>query len=363
MSRPGGAVSPRVKRALLTLSSLVLCLPLAATELDPKVDRAVRASLPVCDGLKLTYEPYPGKLGTGFNAAVVKIESNQPSCQGQLVAVTSPTGGFFLGMPWMIENEEGKTIEEKLRNFTWRNLQESMSVTVDRSKLSDDGLVQVTLGQISEAGTTPVTGYADPQGRVFYFGSFRRLNGDIPAQRAKAFDPFVAGSPSKGPAGAKVTIIEFSDFQCPACKRTSAFADAVVAEHGDAVRYVRFDLPLAGHAWAFPAALAGRAIHRQNPELFWQYKKEVYERQSDLNAFMFWDWARGWAEDHDLDMTKYDADLNSADLKKQILEGAGTAFSNDVRATPTFMVNGSMVDPGADGKGLAAHVAALLAKE
>ena len=99
-----------------------------------------------------------------------------------------------------------------------------------------------------------------------------------------------------------------------------------LAKHGDSIRYVRYDLPLAGHPWAFPAALVGRAIHRQKPDLFWDYKKTVYGSQDTLNAFTFWDWARGWAGDHDLDMAKYDADLNNAEIKAQILAGAGHAF-------------------------------------
>ena len=128
------------------------------------------------------------------------------------------------------------------------------------------------------------------------------------------------------------------------------------------MRYVRYDLPLSGHPWAFPAALVGRAIYRQKPDLFWDYKKAVYENQENLSAFMFWDWARGWAEDHELDLAKYDADLNNADIKAEILKGAGTAFSNDVRSTPTYMVNGIMVDPGDEGKALAEYIDKMLTK-
>jgi protein-disulfide isomerase len=135
-----------------------------------------------------------------------------------------------------------------------------------------------------------------------------------------------------------------------------------MAKHPDKVRYIRYDLPLAGHPWAFPAALAGRAIYRQNPELFWQYKKNVYDNQDQLTAFMFWDWARKWAEDHDVDLKRYDADLTNADIKAEILKGAGTAFSNDVRATPTYMVNGTIVDYGEEGKALAEYVEKLLNK-
>ncbi len=362
MLTPARPFPSGVKRVLLLLSTLVVCLPLFAIDVDPKVDKAVRESLPVCSDAKLSYEAYPVKLPTGFRAAVVTIASARSSCEGQVVAVTSPTGGLFVGAPWVIEGEEGTTIEEKLKSFTWRNLQENMTATVDRSKATDDGLWKVTLAQTTEAGLLPMQGFVDPQGRVFYFGNFRRMNADMSEQRIKSLEAFSSTAPSKGAEKPAITIVEFSDFQCPSCKHASGYVDPLLAKHPEAVRYVRFDLPLTGHAWAFPAALAGRAIFRQKPDLFWQYKHDVYASQSELNAFAFWDWARSWAEDHDLDLAKYDADLASAETRKLILDGAGAAFSNDVRATPTYMVNGAIVDAGEGGKALVEYVEKLLAK-
>jgi protein-disulfide isomerase len=341
---------------------LFVCLPLFAIDVDPKVDKAIRDSLPVCGDAKVSYEAYPPKLPTGFKAVVVTIASARASCEGQFVAVTSPTGGLFVGAPWAIDGEEGKTIEEKLKAFTWRNLQENMTATVDRSAATEDGLWKVTLAQVTEAGPLPMLGVVDPQGRTFYFGNFRRMNGDLSAQRSKSLETFTNNSPTKGASKPAITIVEFSDFQCPSCKHSSGYVDPIVAKHPESVRYIRFDLPLTGHPWAFPAALAGRAIYRQKPDLFWQYKHDVYDHQSDLNAFMFWDWARNWAEDHELDLAKYDADLASAEIKKLILDGAGAAFSNDVRATPTYMVNGTIVDAGDGGKALAEYVDKMLTK-
>jgi protein-disulfide isomerase len=129
------------------------------------------------------------------------------------------------------------------------------------------------------------------------------------------------------------------------------------------VRYVRYDLPLLTmHPWAFPAAVAGRAIYRQKPDLFWQYKDQVYANQEKLNTFTIDDFARGFAQDHDLDLKKYDADVSSPELQTSILAGAGAALSNDIRATPSYLVNGTNVDAGTDGKALEAYVAALLKK-
>jgi protein-disulfide isomerase len=361
MPRPPLPVHLRVNRSILLTLALVLCSPLFAIDVDPKVDQAIRAALPHCSGpTKVVYEEPNLKLPQGFRAINVRVNSDVHHCESQLTAVTTSTGGLFVGSYWPLATEEGTTVEEKLRNFTQRNMREAMEVKVTRTP-TDDGLLPVTLVQTTEAGKLPLSGFVDRDGRVFFFGTFRRLNADQSAQRNKAFETYLAASPAKGASKGDVTIVEFSDFQCPSCKRSSGYADVVLAKHADKVRYIRYDLPLSGHPWAFPAALVGRAIHRQKPDLFWEYKKTVYANQEQLNAFTFWDWARGWAEDHELDLAKYDADLNNAEIKAQILAGAGNAFSNDVRATPTYMVNGVMVDPGEDGKALLTYVEKLLA--
>jgi protein-disulfide isomerase len=363
MSPRPPSVPPGVKSLLHSALALLVCAPLfaAEVEVDPKLDRAVRDAIPVCKDAKITYSELPLKLPARFSGKLVRVESASHShaCEAQLAAVLSPARNVFIGSPWPIADEEGKSLEEKLTNFVWRNMQENVTVVVDKNR-TVDGLFKITLFQTTEHGKMPMEGYVDEDLRTFFFGTFRPLNADFRASRAKTYEPLLASSPAKGASSPTVTVVEFSDFQCPSCQRAAGFLDPILAKHGDKVRYIRFDLPLSGHAWAFPAALAGRAIYRQKPEAFWEYKKQVYANQQNLNAFTFWDWARGFAGDNELDLARYDADLASQELKDQILKGAGLAFVNDVRATPSYMVNGAMVDSGEEGKELAAYVDELL---
>ena len=361
MLLPFPAVHPGVKRLLHALT-LFAALPALAIDVDPALDRAVREAVPVCGDSKLVFEELNFKVPAHFKGAMVRIESKRPQCEGRFAAIVSPTGGFYLGMPWPIADAEGSTAEEKLKNFVWQNMQMNVTPVIDRQKTTDDGMYRVTLNQMTENGKMPLQGDIEPNSQMFFFGRFRRMNNSIGPQRVKGFEPFFANLPAKGPAGAPVTIVEFSDFECPSCRRSEGYADALVAKFGDQVRYLRFDLPLTMHPWAFGAALAGRAIHRQSPETFWKFKKEVYSNQDKLNSFTFWDWARAFAEDHELDLKRYDADLQSEELKNEILRGAGTALSNDIRATPTYLVNGAIVDAGDEGKNLTEYIAKLLAK-
>ncbi|HEU4522503.1 MAG TPA: thioredoxin domain-containing protein [Thermoanaerobaculia bacterium] len=336
--------------AILLTALLAIAGPAAAhtppadgKPLDAQTEKLVRQALPVCSDMKLSTTPFSQSLPQGFSGRLIHAASESHACEGQYLLVTTTAGNWYLGMPWFIADTPGANPVEKLKNFTWKNMQANVTPVFDRTR-SPEGLFPVTLEQTTEAGKVPLEGLVDADGRVFFLGRFSPASTDPAEQRVAALRPLTAKAPARGAAAAPVTIVEFSDFQCPSCKRSSGLGEAVLAKHGDAVRYVRFDLPLIqSHPWAFGAALAGRAIYRQNPDLFWEYKKQVYENQEQLNAFVFDEFARNFASDRGLDMTKYDADLASAELREDILKGVGAAFSNQVRATPTFMVNGVFV--------------------
>jgi protein-disulfide isomerase len=359
MPAPSGAVSPRVKRILLASVLLLSSTAAMAVDVDPKLEKAVRDSLPVCSGATVTFAELATKLPPRFKGVAVKVESTDHRCDHQAVGIVAPSGNYYVGLPpWTISDAEGKSAAEKLQSFIWKNLQMNVTAVIEPNATSD-GVHKVTLNQATENGKLPLEGSIDAEGRLFFFGPFRKGT-DILAERVKTYEGLMAKSPTRGAAAAPVTIVEFSDFECPSCKRSSGFVDPILAKHNGKVRYIRFDMPLHGHPWSFPASLAGRAIYRQKPDLFWEYKKEVYENQENLNSFVIWDWARGFAADHDIDLTQYDADLQSESIKADILKGAAVALSNDVRATPTYMVNGVLVDAGLDGKALAAYIDSLV---
>lgn len=330
--------------------------------LGARADKLIKDALPVCaDTTKETRVALQHKLPGNMIGTVVRIDSPSQTCAGQWVAITSTEGEFFMGTPWFLDDTEG-TLEQKIKTFTMQNMKQVFEPVVDRTK-TRAGLYRATLYQPMEGGKLPMEGEIDPNGTVFFFGHFVPITSEYRDSRVKAFDQFLAQSPSEGSTKPEVTVIEFSDFECPSCQRASGWLKPILAAHGDKVRYIRYDTPLMNmHPWALPAAIAGRAVWRQKPDLFWTYKEKVYENQEKLSAFTIDEFTRGFAQDHDLDLAKYDADVKSPELAATIVNGVGRAFSNDVRATPTYFVNGAVVDPGTDGKGLAAYVGSLLKK-
>ena len=171
MPAPPSPVSPRVKRLLFACALLVSSTALAV-EVDPKLDRMVRESLPVCNGGNVTFEEMPVRLPPRFKGVLVKVESANHHCDFQMGGVLSPSGALYLGMPWTISNEEGKNPVERLKAFVWRNFQMNATPVVD-SKVTADGLYRVTLMQTTEHGKLPLEGMLDAEGRMFFFGQFR----------------------------------------------------------------------------------------------------------------------------------------------------------------------------------------------
>lgn len=142
------------------------------------------------------------------------------------------------------------------------------------------------------------------------------------------------GAPSRGPKDAKVTIAEFSEFQCPFCKKFKPTIDQIVKEYPNDVRHVFFHLPLAFHNNAKGAAKASICADKQNK--FWEFRDVAFENQQAIDPATL----RGHAEKIGLDLTKYDACLNDPATDKKIEDDLAYAASVGARGTPTSFVNG-----------------------
>jgi protein-disulfide isomerase len=145
------------------------------------------------------------------------------------------------------------------------------------------------------------------------------------------------GSPARGPESARVSIVEFSDFQCPFCSRVTPTMNKLASEYGDQVRIVFKNLPLSIHPKAAGAHAAAEAAHRQGK--FWEMHDRIFANQRNLEPEVF----EGYAKDLGLDMDRYRADVASSDVKKRISTDMAEAQKLGVTGTPGFFVNGRFV--------------------
>ncbi|MCH9682823.1 MAG: thioredoxin domain-containing protein [Deltaproteobacteria bacterium] len=144
------------------------------------------------------------------------------------------------------------------------------------------------------------------------------------------------GSPSLGPEDALVTIVEFSDFQCPFCARLAPTVHTLPQRHPD-VRVVFRQLPLPNHAAARPAAKAALAAQRQGK--FWEMHDAMFEAGGKIDADDLPDLARGIG----LDMDRYAQDVEDPEIEAMIARDEAAAREVGVRGTPASFINGRFV--------------------
>jgi protein-disulfide isomerase len=144
------------------------------------------------------------------------------------------------------------------------------------------------------------------------------------------------GAPSRGPADAPVTIIEFSDYECPFCKRAEPTVEQVVAAYPDKVRLVYRHYPLPFHKNARPAAEAAACANAQGK--FWEYHAKVFEAESLDEASL-----KKVAGEASLDQAKFDACLANKEQAAAVEKDIADASAVGVRGTPAFFINGRMI--------------------
>ncbi|MEI9953963.1 MAG: thioredoxin domain-containing protein [Pseudomonadota bacterium] len=144
-------------------------------------------------------------------------------------------------------------------------------------------------------------------------------------------------APSFGPADAKVTVVEFSDFQCPYCSRAATVVDQVKEKYGTKVRFVFRQFPLPMHENARGAAEAALAANAQGK--FWQFHDKAFQNQGKLTR----DGLEGIAKEAGLDVPAFKKALDSKTFAADVDSDLKLGESVAVNGTPTMFINGARV--------------------
>lgn len=143
-----------------------------------------------------------------------------------------------------------------------------------------------------------------------------------------------ADSPFLGKENAPVTMVVFSDFQCPYCGKVQPVLEDILERNPDKVKLVFKNFPLRMHKYAKLAALAAIAAHKQGK--FWQMHDALFADAKQLTKENIEKIAR----DIGLDMKKFNKDLSSPAIKKKLNKDIIDAIKAGVGATPTLFING-----------------------
>ena len=161
-------------------------------------------------------------------------------------------------------------------------------------------------------------------------------------------------APAFGPEDAKVTVVEFSDFQCPYCSRAATAVDQIKEKYGTRVRFVFRQFPLPMHENARGAAEAALAANAQGK--FWEFHDKMFQNQSKLSR----DSLESLAKEAGLDVAAFKKALDSktyaADVDADLKLGESVA----VNGTPTMFINGARVQNPSDFAAISAQIEGAL---
>jgi len=147
--------------------------------------------------------------------------------------------------------------------------------------------------------------------------------------------------PSRGPRDAKVVVVEFADFGCPACQEVQPVVKQVLADYGDKILFIWRDFPMTGDTQtSLLAAVAGECANKQGG--FWAMQEKIFANPADITELSL----KTYAIQIGINSVQFGSCLQADENIKEIEEDVREGYAAGVESTPTFFINGVKV-PGA----------------
>ena len=203
------------------------------------------------------------------------------------------------------------------------------------------GLAEVDVLLSNSQGQSATTLYVTPDGK-------HALTGDILPFGAKPYQPAKeallkgVNGPSRGPDKAPVTIVEFSDLQCPHCKDAQPVIDKLLTEEPNA-RFVFQNFPLPSHNWAAKAANYADCIGRSSKDAFWKFVQGTFDAQSNITEANADEKLTAIADTAGVKGADMATCAAKADTKTRVEQSVALGQSVGVTGTPTVFVNGRRI--------------------
>lgn len=204
-----------------------------------------------------------------------------------------------------------------------------------------NGLAEVTVVLANPQGQQLTRFFVAPDGK-------QALVGEIIPFGAKPFDPAKqrlekgVNGPVRGPKDAPVTIVEFGDLQCPACKAAQPTIEGLVAAAPN-VRFVFQNFPLEMHNWAAKGAAYADCVGRASKDAFWKFVAKTYETQSDITAENADEKLTAIADGVGVKGADIAACAVKPETKARVDASVALGKSVDVIGTPTLFINGRKI--------------------
>jgi len=216
--------------------------------------------------------------------------------------------------------------------------------------------IDVTIGDNKENAKF----YVSKDGRFLFRGEVSDMTKDPLAENLAQIR--MTDAPSLGDPKAPVTIVEYSDFECPVCRNLHDALRGILPNYSGKVRVIFKDFPLEQlHPWARTAAIAGRCAYQQKPEAFWKVYDLIYDNQEIISAGNAWTKMVDYAGQSGLDAEAFKSCMASPESGAAVNASHDNGENLEVNSTPTLFVNGRRM-VGADAHLIEQYINYELAK-
>ena len=253
---------------------------------------------------------------------------------------------LMLATPLFSQQNAGAGLpsEETVNGFMQQTFGYDSSVTWKISSIkpsSAEGLAEVVVVVGNQQGQQVTTFYVTPDGKHALVGDLIPFGAKPFATARTALDKGVNG-PSRGPADAPVTVVEFSDLQCPHCKDAQPIVEKLIGDEPN-MKFVFQQYPLPQHNWAAKGAAYADCIGRTNKDAVWKFIQGTFDEQSNITESNADEKLNAIADKSGAKSAEVAACAAKPETKKRIEDSMALGSAVGVNSTPTLYVNGRRI--------------------
>src|SRR6266571_3345273 len=224
-----------------------------------------------------------------------------------------------------------------------------------------EGLLETTIDVTISGNKETVKFYVSKDGKFLFRGELSDMSKDPLAENRAQIQ--MNDAPSLGNPDAAVTLVEYSDFECPVCRNLHDALRGMLPNYADKVRVVFKDFPIDQlHPWPRTAAIAGRCAYQQDPKAFWKMYDFIYDNQEIISAATAWTKMMDYAGQSGLDADSFKTCMATPEAGAAVNASRANGQQLDVNSTPTVFVNGRRM-VGADAHLLEQYINYELAQQ
>ena|SRR3984957_617621 len=234
--------------------------------------------------------------------------------------------------------------EETVNAFLhqWFGYDPSLTWKIISIKPSEiEGLSEINAVMSGAQGQQQLKLYVTPDGKHAVNGEIMPFGAHPFAANQKELERGING-PSRGPADAPVTVVDFSDLQCPHCKDAHPILEKLVTENKN-VRLVFQNFPLPMHDWAAKAAAYADCASRSSNDAFWKFISSVFAAQSDITAANADEKLTALADSAGAKGADVAACAAKPETTSRVEKSVALGKALNVNSTPTIFINGRQV--------------------